>query len=311
MISEIAVTPSVFQIASYTSREECDAYLQGISKDLLERLLVRNLRDGDWLRGLLSDKTRCPHTGQKLLSQLKKSGHLRNFPAVLTTPPTDSLGWCGEALASHEQAALSGILTCKAVAAEHKGNSLVAPITQRNSCDWWNAAVDGGPPRILRSKDALIAAFGRLLKVSSHVMFLDPHLDPERNDYRDFVDILETCKADIVEIHRVCYVGINGRTIVANEEWERRFRSKLGPIAKKNGFKLKVVIWADEHDRHLVTNLMSFHLGNGFGTTNDPTKKMTCTRLSRSQSDEIQRDFDPQVKAPLHRFLVGNSEQLD
>jgi hypothetical protein len=188
---------------------------------------------------------------------------------------------------------------------EFRDNSVVASILQRNSSDWWNEATQGGAPRIGRRAADLVNAFSLVLRSARHVMFLDPHLDPGRRDYAEFVQLLGCCCADRIEIHRVCYEGMRRDSIPTNEEWERRFTNKLGPIVQAKGFHLEVVIWPDEHDRHLVTNLASFHLGHGFGSTSSPKARMTCSRLSRKQSESIQRDHDPQVNTPRHRFVIS------
>jgi hypothetical protein len=306
MLQEIAITPDVFHTDSYSSREECDSRLEGISDILLESFLIRNLRNGQWRNDLWREKNRSPHSGQKLLKQLWIKKRLRSFPNVLEESPETSEDWCREALATSDQEELSGILTSKATKHAFKSDHLIYPIERCRNSDWWQSASGGASPRIERNLAAFRKAFGLVFNHASQIIFMDPHLDPGRNDYQDTIHLIENCRnADLIEIHRVCYEGIGEKRIVSNEEWERRFNEKLAPIVTQHGIrKMEVFIWPDEHDRHIITNLMGFHLGNGLTTTTDPKAKMTCTRLSQRQSDEIQRELDPNVNTPIHRFVV-------
>lgn len=305
MLQEIAITPDVFHTDSYSSREECDSRLEGISETLLEHLLVRNLRNEAWYKELWRAKTSCPFWGQKLLKQLKLMHRLTTFPEALEESPESPDDWCQEALAANGINPLAGILASKEVKESFNSEDLVTSINRCRSTGWWKTASGGGSPRIVRNTAAFMETFGLVLGHASHVMFMDPHLDPGKRDYKDVVKLIESCRnASLIEIHRVCYEGVGTRSNISNLEWERRFKEKLAPVVQQNHLKVEVFIWPNEHDRHLVTNLMSFHLGNGLTTTTDPTAKMTCTRLSRKQSEEIQREVDPNVNRPVHHFLV-------
>lgn len=306
MLQEIAITPSVFRTESYSSREECDSKLEGLSEVLLAHFLVRDLRDGDWFKELWREKNLCPNWGQKLLKQLKTNLRIRSFPPALDDAPGSSEDWCREALATQQSEALAGILSCKATKGAFPNEVLVASIDRCRSANWWKTAAEGGPPRIGRNTAAFLDAFGLVFRHAAHVIFMDPHLDPERSDYREFVQLLVQCRgASLIEIHRVCYEGMGSRNIVENSEWERRFNEKLWPVARQHSLRIRVFIWPDEHDRHLVTNLMSFHLGHGFSISGASTAKMTCSRLTRTQSDVIQREVDPGVNTPHHYFVIG------
>jgi hypothetical protein len=115
MFYEVAITPSVFQTATYGSRELCESELRGIWSDLFRSLIVRDLRSGDWYKELWRNKTACPNLGQKALKALKVEKRLLLASSELNTVPCDAPGWCSEALASHRKESLSGI---------HLGNGL-------------------------------------------------------------------------------------------------------------------------------------------------------------------------------------------
>jgi hypothetical protein len=144
-------------------------------------------------------------------------------------------------------------------------------------------------------------------------MFTDPHLDPTRNQYNDFLQLLRTAARSTgtqprVEIHRVCYEGSGAtRSFPQRDEWERRFRTQWDSALRSIHLPVEVFIWSDEHDRHVISNLIGLHLGNGFDVSGDPNAVSTWSRLSRQDRDQVQRDFDPGVNGNKlnHRFMVG------
>jgi hypothetical protein len=129
-------------------------------------------------------------------------------------------------------------------------------------------------------------------------MFIDPHLDPGRPQYRDFGRLLEEagCRtpAPSIEVHRVCYRGSGSQRQILNlQEIEEWFRTSLSETLRKVGLNIDVFIWDDFHDRHLISNLVGIAMANGFDTTTAPNAQTTWTRLGRVDRDDIQREFDP------------------
>jgi hypothetical protein len=316
MLHEIAITPSVFYKSSYSSADVCDAHMQGIWEALLEWLLTRNLRAGDWYRELGANRLEMPHQAQKLLKQLVLNHRFTLAPPESEKAPTDSQEWCQEALASHRSNALAGILACPSVKQAFRKEQLVASIANRSSSKWWQNHVgraDPQGPRIKRTIESYLTQLDKVLRFASHIMFLDPHLDPTRPGYKDFLRILQAASRTNgpkpkLEIHRVCYEGSgHQRNVIANAEWERRFRSEFDAPLRSMRLSVEVFIWSDEHERHLISNLIGLHLGNGFDVSRDPNARTTWTRLSSADRDSIQRDFDPAVRGSklIHRFSIG------
>jgi hypothetical protein len=316
MLPEIAITPSVFYRDSYEHQGMCDAHMQGIWEPLTERVLVRNLRDRDWFRTLIANRSDMPHQAQNLLKLLKVTNRLIDALSELAAQPASQDEWCLEALESNKRNSLVGILTCKAVKQSFRTEPHVASIENRSSSEWWNrnvVATGPGSPRVRRDTASYIQQLSGILHHASHLMFLDPHLDPSRPDYGGFISILEEISrrsgpAPQIEVHRVCYVGSgSSRKIIERNEWETRFSDAWDTQLKAVGLTVRVVIWSDEHDRHVISNLMGLHLGNGFDTDAAPDAVSTWTRLSSADRDAIQREFDTRVNPGSVRceFSIG------
>ncbi len=70
LLAEYALTPDIFDQSFYSTEEVADIHLQHLKEALLNEGLVRNLRDGEWLR-LFSNNDRPWHIrGKELLKKL-------------------------------------------------------------------------------------------------------------------------------------------------------------------------------------------------------------------------------------------------
>lgn len=314
MFHEIAITPSVFKTDSYPSREVCDSEMRGVWAELNGCLVVRDLREGDWAKDLWQKKTESPHWAQKVLQALKKSKRLRRVTSAISTPPTNAEEWCNEALSSHENDPLSGVLTCGGLHTLFGDNAVVCSIDRRHQeSSWWTQLVVRGSARIPRNTAGYLSALGVLLRSANHLSIMDPHLDPSHRDYREFKELLLAARRGDgvqpkIEIHRVSYLGVSNRTFPTPEEWENRFRTALKQSLEQAGLDAEVFIWPDEHDRHILSDLGGIHMGNGLKIFGDPNATSTWTRLPCSTFEDVQRKFDPAVNAPVHRFSIVNSD---
>jgi hypothetical protein len=129
-------------------------------------------------------------------------------------------------------------------------------------------------------------------------MFIDPHIDPERQGYGGFMTLLEAAGnrslKPLIEIHRVCYEGSGPRREVrAGREWQQVFGQCLKPSLALLDLRVDVFIWDDFHDRYLITDLIGISVPNGFDVSNDPNARTTWTRLGRNDRDDVQREFHP------------------
>lgn len=119
LLAEYAITPDVFDAASYSTADECSARIEVIRDALLTEGLVRDLRSGSWsslfnpdgrrqaprveTRDWPSRRTWHPR-GARLVKTLSTEQRLVKWPPMRPEPPTDDAGWCVEALATHAKA---------------------------------------------------------------------------------------------------------------------------------------------------------------------------------------------------------------
>jgi hypothetical protein len=212
-------------------------------------------------------------------------------------------------LATHNIFPLNGIIVTDCISGLYKNHPLVAPIHKLPATSWWAGRSPSIRPH--RTLADYKAALTLVLKHANSIMFIDPHLDPGRRQYRDFCSLLEEAgnrtPTPLIEIHRVCYQGSGiNRTILSLQDIENTFKRTLSGALNKVGLNVEVFIWDDFHDRHLISNLVGVGLQNGFDTTTNPNTLTTWNRLGRSDRDDIQRDFDPASNRHFlkHRFTI-------
>ena len=296
LLADYALTPDVFDTTSYSSDEICRLHLQSIREVLLTEGLVRDLRKGEW-RSLFAGGARAWHQrGKELVKKLATQGRLIEYEAVREAPPAEDREWCEEALGSHARDPMAGgVIVTPSVKAEYSREPLVASIDGLSKASWW--AGRSPSVRLVRSLAAYRQNLDPILRCANSLIFVDPHLDPGRHQYREFVDLLVHAgnrrPAPLIEIHRVCYEGSgSSRQILNVAELERGFRQTLAAPLAAAGLQVTVFVWDDFHDRYLITNLMGISLPNGFDTTRDPKSVTTWTRLGRNEQDDIQREFE-------------------
>lgn len=310
LLAEYALTPDVFDLASYSSDEVCGLHLQSIKDVLLHEALVRNLRDGEWAT-LFSGNYRSWHRrGKELLKKLVQQKRLVPHRAMSQSSPASDAGWCDEALDSHQATPLSGIMVTDSIASAYEREPLVAPIHRLATTPWWTSR--SSSVRLGRTLVDYRASLNLVLRHANSIMFIDPHVDPSLPHYRDFVQLVQAAgartPAPLIEVHRVCYVGSGrSRQILNSSEIEGIFRDQLLRATQAAGLVVEVFIWDDFHDRYLVSDLVGISLPNGFDTTTAPNARTTWTRLGRQDRDDIQREFDPaSARHTLrHKFTIG------
>jgi len=295
LLAEYGITPDVFATATYSSPEVCDLHLRDLKEVMLREGLVRDFRAGEWARHLLEPSDRWDKRGKELVRKLMAQSRLiQAAPARAVAPVTDS-DWCLEGLCSHRIVPLQGIIAGSRVAAEFEADQEVASIEALDRADWWHERRDSA--RVDRKTASYLTELSLVLKHANSLMFIDPHLDPEKYGYREFVKLLLACQREecppLIEIHRVCYVGSKReRTVPRMIEWENKFAGVHGELKGAN-LSAKVFIWDDFHERFLISNLLGIHLGNGLEITGRPNDYTTWSRLDRETRDDLQREFDP------------------
>lgn len=301
ILSEYAITHCVFDSSSYDSNDIGRVYLQYLKEALLNEAVVRDLRNGSWSNVIKSDDRSWHIMGKELLKKLK--GRLIPCPPASPNEPQSDYEWCQEALSSHKLAPLTGIISSSNTAQEFKQEMLVAPVQKLPSSPWWQQRSPS--TRLRRNKKEYAESLNLLFRSAKSIMFIDPHFDPSQPRYHDIISLLgefyDPTRKPLIEIHRCCYRGSGpNRELIDGQEWEDIFRKNFQRLVKNSEFKANVFIWDDLHDRHIISNLIGFHLGNGLDTTK-ADDKTTWTRLGRKDSDDIQREFDP--SSGIHKLL--------
>jgi hypothetical protein len=312
MLTELALIPDMFEAACYSSPEACALHLSYLKDALLSEVLIRDLRNGDWVKHVRGSTARWHPRGQDLLLRLITGKRLRLFAPVLHAAPANDDQWCDEAIASHSVEQLSAILACPAVASRHKMCPTVHSVEDTPNSAWWK----GRSPTVrpYRTVASYLSHLRLVLGAANSFMFIDPHIDPTRHHYSDFSQILLALRRPavqpLIEVHRVCYEGSGpGRLIFVGArqaELEKRFRDSWEADLRAAGLSVKVFVWPDLHDRYLLTDLIGIDMNNGFDHSTNPQEKTTWSRMGRPQADEVQRDHDPaaaRVK-PHYTFQV-------
>jgi macrodomain Ter protein organizer (MatP/YcbG family) len=298
LLSEYTLNPDVFDIdcygkSSYSCEgkiEICGVYLKTIVEILLEEALLRDLYNGEWKKFVKQIKNGHPNT-KYILKDLVKQRRLRLAEKVLQDCPLTYKEWCDEALESHKQESLDGIITAKEVAKEFK-IALVSSIERLDRASWWNNR--SSSVRLYRTTSDYINYLKLIFCHANSLMFIDPYLDPVKFNYREFGKILAAIPLrdtpPVIEVH-LCHLES-----ITFKEYENDFRQTLSNIIQPQNLEVKVFIWDNFHDRHLISDIIGINLNQGFDISDKPNEKTTWTRLGRSTRDDIQREFDPASK---------------
>ena len=309
LLADYAITPDVFDVTSYSNAGECEARLETIREAMLSEGLVRDLRGGDWSAFFKFGGRPWHPRGMELVKKLRTQGRLLSCPPALPAPSANDSGWCAEALASHDARPLSGgVIVTESVEREHTNERLVARIDRLSGAPWW--AARSPSVRLERTLTDYRKHLDLVLRHSNLLVFIDPHLDPEKRQYREFGALLAHAgnrrPAPRIEIHRARdEVSRTGRTSPMrgdSDYFKRRFRDRLGETLRAAGFSAEVFVWDRFHDRYLISNIIGISLPNGFDTTAARKSVTRWTRLGRDDRDGVRREFN---HAGRRHELVG------
>lgn len=299
MLAEYALIPDIFSCASYSSEEVCRIRIQNIKDVLLHEALVRDLRDGEWSKHISNHISNWPLCVKELLKKLYRDNRLIKSPPGRRCSPQNNHEWCEEALASHDKSLLNGIITSSSEANNYKEVPEVASIEKLSSAPWWQGRSES--VRLNQTVNDYLKHLNLILKHANSIMFIDPHIDPSKPNYKNFYRILVAAKRDkcspLIEIHRVCYRGSGpSRRVIPNNEWVSIFQNSLSKHLSSINLKAEIFIWDDFHDRYLITNIFGISMPYGFAESRNMAKKTSWTRLSRIDREDVQREFDEPVK---------------
>lgn len=309
LLCEFAITPDVFDTASYSSEELAEVHLIHLKKRLQKDSVVRNLRNGAWLNYFLDSGRSFNKKGFELIVWMKTHNRLRDCPLQLKEFDASEYAWCEEALNSHASDPLNGIICSEGTGPRYQDNQYVSAVNNLEAVNWWTEETNS----VTMEKNGAnyIAHLSPILKYANSIMIVDAYLDPVRPQFRDVIDVLKELKGrnpmPPVEIHRLNSVGSgSNREAVTNEKWEKDFCEKMSALVTELGLKIEVFLWDYIHDRHIITDMAGFLLGNSLDTTSDPRSPVTWSRISREDRDKWQKFYDPAVRGEhlIHRFSI-------
>ena len=310
MLKEYSLIPDIFDHAQYSNEGICSLQLNHIKCLVMHEGLASNLCDGEWSKYLTANTNRFHKTAIELIKAIRKESRLTKRIQSGKIIPTADIDWAREALSSHVSNSVDGILVSASNSQNFHKQKIISSIEALDRCDWWNNRSES--VRLLRRTIDYLNVLDLLLKNANSLMFIDPHLDITRPGYYEFHEILSAAERSNhnlnpkIEIHRVCYIGSGpNRRVVPPQEWEKSFNRVLSSILEPKELKVEVFIWDDFHDRYLISNLIGISIPNGYDVTTNPNDVTTWTRLGRTNADDIQREFDPASKRPMHRFIIG------
>ena len=295
LLADYAITPDVFDVDSYSNEDACHQSLELIRETMLTEGLVRDLRAGEWRR-LFEDNNRSwYHRGKELIRKLVTQKRLIEFAPALPNQPDDDQGWCAEALGTHQAFPFSGgVVVTESVKAAYLPDPLVARIDRLGSAKWRQSQGPSVRPR--RTIEDYRKYLDLVLRHSNSLLFIDPYLDPTKQRYQQFRELLiragNRTPSPLIEIHRVWYEGTGKSREDVRELLESNFRRELESPLRSAGLQIEVFVWDDFHDRYLISNLIGILLSNGFDTTMNPKDRATWARLRRTDRDDVQREFD-------------------
>src|SRR5207244_13043847 len=104
--------------------------------------------------------------------------------------------------------ALTGVIVSDKLGPAHRGNALVAPISNLAGAVWWA----GRSPaiRLGRTLADYRTALELVVRHANSIMVIDPYIDPSSRSYQRIVTVLEGAAGrapiPLLEIHRVAWL---------------------------------------------------------------------------------------------------------
>lgn len=316
MLHEFAFSPDVFFPSAFGVKTDQGVFIPGEDHGHLaltslwkgiERFgVIRDLSDGKWGGALDGREVNLHVRSRELLKKLRSNGRVVPASAQIARSPAAEEDWLAEALASHTaepqitQFFGTDQFCASLKAADHQ--DLPRGISKMPFC----SPFSGGGCSIKVNRDivAYTKTLRPLIKYSRSLMFIDPYLDLEAANYKDFLILLKEI-ASInpgvdIELHRHIKPAYGGQLRSASN-WKQSFDRVLSADPVLKSLRIQVFIWDEFHDRYLISNLMGISVPYGF----DTTKKNEATRwsmLSAQDTNDVREEFtkgDPLFRRKL------------
>lgn len=300
MLARFAITPGALAEAHCSSIAALELGIGCLNDLCRTEGLFTDLREGEWSRSA----DLIGPLAKRFLTFARKERRLIEVQRQLAAAPENDEAWLWEAQALHRTFPCRALITHKGLAADYAGDSDVVSIERLNAADWW--AARSPSRRVMRTTAAYLGALDLVLRHSNSLMFVDPHIDPLRENYREFPQLLLSAGAasrrPLIEIHRASWRDNQGRhegTSVA--QWIGDFTPWSERLARA-GLSATVFLWENHHDRYLISDLVGIGMLNGFDISHNPNETSMWSRLGPAERDQQQKEFDR--ACGVHR-LVG------
>ena len=313
MLSEFALSPAVFRLASYESNAVADVCLGSMRGPFFEDCVVRDLRQGQWSECLYQERDVLHPRAKELLKKLRAQKRLVPYELAEGEGPREDQGWETEAIRTHATDPLAGmIFSREAKEIRHADNpAITCPERLATTAFWTNRPCSLRIPRSMGEYSLLLAP---ILRHSNFIAFIDPHLDPSETRYKDFLQLLvhpivkQRKYPPKIEVHRVAWLGNGQDKTPRLAQIEKIFRDAWSATLAANRLGVEVFLWDDMHDRYVCSNHLGLAWTNGFDCTRDTNARVTVARLRREDRDDLQREFDANSTrhALRHRFEIGS-----
>ena len=311
MLSELAISPAIFRASSYASNEVADLCLRTLKAPLLEDCVVRDLHEGDWFQQLMEQRDSLHPKAKELLKKLKSQERLVQHGSIGDVCPGSDEQWENEALASHDPNLSGMIFSEDSKQCRHRKNPLVACPERLSSAIFWQNRPCS--LRIPRSIEAYGGILQPLIRHANCLAFIDPHLNPGEKRYKDFISLLTHVNLTgrgirpTIEIHRVAWLGKGADKTPRLDDIKKIFHENWSGVLEQSRVGIDVFLWDDFHDRFVASDLLGMSWSNGFDTIADSKARVTVTRLSRSDRDDVQLEFasNSNRHQPMGQFRIG------
>jgi hypothetical protein len=309
MIAEVTASPSVFDQTGYSSPEICERQMESIKDALMQRSLLRDLRDGGLTAKILSSPSFSPR-GKEILKKMRTRGRITSEAPYGTSIPVHESDWVTEGLEAHRRRPIGCVLTTGVTKELFASNNIVEDVHKMTRTAWWKEGARVSW-RVQRSRQDFLKHLEPLLIHANSLQFIEPFFDPShRSDYgwfNDVVRVLGTRRTPaILEIHRGCASGSGKSATIFTRE---QIMTKFTPLSEELGavgLKATIFVWMEMHNRYLLTNIGGFQLGNSL-IERPAQPKDTWSRLDRHTQDDIQREYDPSASSDRFKwsFRIG------
>ncbi len=314
LLPEYCLMPSLFDVQSYGKphwedkerREIYKLYFELMIQTLLSEGIIRDLYAGSWSK-LVASKNKDL---QKLLKKYER--RIRPVEKVSDNRPNEDTDWLSEAIESCNRKPASGIIAPKflidSATPEVRSDAIFAieAIETLHRSELWKAR--SCSIRLKKNIDEYLTQLEPILKLSNKILFVDPYLNPKKNQYRDFHRILAAITKrprPKIQVHVAQVHDRDRGRQITSEEYERDFREVLTQIIQEQGLEIKVFFWDDFHDRYLLSDLLDINLAHGFAISG--SRPTIWTRVGKKDAISVRDEFDKKKSDfhLLHDFTVS------